>query len=579
MPLRFKSTFTKLLCWGCLLGLVFLSPTTALAGGAPADPKAPAYLGFFPPPLAKGELPVTLVPHPLAISKIIPVSFGVPFPPGYVSDPKNIALFDDTGKEMPIRVTVLARWQPPVPGAPSLRAVLVQYLDLMATRLPRTYKLRWGTPRQQTETKKWPADQSWFWVTDKSYPRFKAKDPPVWATLPASWLCQSLVKGRLAPAGKYADFEWLEVGRQGFYKQAINRLLTDELMKRWKGQVQKYRVNYAEHYEPWLYDRTTTIFIQYLTTGQLEPLAYGLRDAQYYAANVESDGRFALFPKNRPLDVKYGNQEAMTLGWFLSGLPLFQQASAKLQKLLDAWNPNYSGSKTFWTERHLAYHMMIAISAYEMTGDPALLERARRAFTIAYKMQTEPPPGAPRDGCMVHTANQHSERLKGWVCSPWMSALFVDAALRYYIVSADPRVPESIIMLADYVRKVGTFKPPQGKNDKQPYITPIYLATSHTQMKAYIQSDRQHALDISKILAAAIYFTRKQGKSATRFDWLFKELCITAQLFIPKKPKSGFPVAQSKSVWTLPAFALKPRRKYAWWFRTTADVPWLMHAN
>ena len=146
MPPRFRSAVTKLLCWGCFLGLVLLSPMAALASGAPSDPSSPAYRGFFPPPLSKGELPITLVPHPLATGKVVPVSFGVPFPPGYVSDPKNIALFDGTGQEMPIRVTVLARWQPPVPGAPSLRAVLVQYLDLMATRVPPCLQAALGQP-------------------------------------------------------------------------------------------------------------------------------------------------------------------------------------------------------------------------------------------------------------------------------------------------------------------------------------------------------------------------------------------------------------------------------------------------
>ena len=327
------------------------------------------------------------------------------------------------------------------------------------------------------------------------------------------------------------------MGRQGTYKQAINRLATPEALKKWKKKYREYWVNYAQNFEPWLYDRTTTIFIQYFTTGKIEPLAYGLRDAQYYAANVESDGRFALFPKNRLPDVKYGNQESMTLAWFLSGLPIFEQASVGLQKLLDAWNPHYSEGKSFWTERHLAAHLMIATAAYEMTGDPALLDRARQAFSIAYNMQTNPLPGAPRDGCMVHTAKQHAKEAKGWICSPWMSVLFVDAALRYYLVSADPRVPKSIIMLADYIRQYGTYKIRAG-NDKRAYLTPMYLATSQVQLKDYSETDRQHALDISKVIAAAIYFTKKKGESPNRFKPLFNELVITARRFIPANPQN-----------------------------------------
>jgi hypothetical protein len=508
-------------------------------------------------------VPVPLVPHPRAVGRVVRVGFGVPFPPGYVRAPALISLLDNSGQELPIHVTVLARWLPPAPGSPSLRAVLIQYRDLMGSRVPRTYTLRWGQPRRQTMAEAWPVGRGWFPVTDGSYPSVLVKDPPVWAMLPAKWLCQSLVKGRLAPAGLYKNYQWLATARAGYFKQAINKPILNKRQAAQPDAKRRYGVDYLKKYEPWLFDRTTTIFLQYLTTGKLEPLAYALRDVQYYAANVQGNGNFALLKPGRPPNVIYGNQEALTLGWFFSGLPKLKQASARVVKLLKAWNPDYSPERTFWTERHLAFHLMIATAAYEMTGDPSLLKEARRTFEIGFRMQTTPPPGAPADGCLIHTGRQHSGPVKGWICSPWMSVLFVDAALRYYLVSADPRVPRSILLLADYMVKTGTYRS-RPRNAKRAYLFPYYLASSLEQTDKYTSTDWMHCLDTSKILAAAIYFAGKQGQPTQKYRKVYDELLIAAREMFPKHRQGR-----------VTPYTLNPRRKFNWWFRTTGDIPWL----
>ena len=531
-----------------------------------ADPSAPSYRGFFPKPQPSGEVPLKIVPHPRALSQIVPVSFGIPFPPGYVSDVKNISLVDSTGREIPIHVTALAHWLPPVPGAPCLRAVLVQYKDYMASPVPRTYTLRWGKPRKKTMAKAWPASRSWMSLTDSTYPSIIVKDPVAWALLPAWWLGQSLIKGRLAPAGTYPEFLWFESAHGGFFKQAINQpILTAWQISR--GELKKkYGIDFLKKYEPWLFDRTTTIFLRYLTTGDLEPYQFALRDAQFYAYHVEKNGNFGLIPPGYPPNVIYGNQEALTIAWFFTGLTSLQNASERVVKLLEAWNPEYSLERTFWTERHLAFHLMIATAAYEMTGDPALLKRARHAFDIAYGMQTSPPPGAPADGCLIHTGVQHSSTLKGWICSPWMSVLFIDAALRYYLVSADSRVPKSILMLADYMVKTGTYRFFYKRSNKY-YVWPHYLAST-MEKTGFSYNDWQHCLDTSKILAAAIYFSRKEGKSWVQYRNLYDQLIISAKEMVPKVVKVKGRVTP---------YTLTPPRKFSWWFRTTADIPWLLN--
>ena len=562
--------FKKLARRGVFIGLLVLA-LAALAHAAPtqtasppADPFTPAYRGFFPAPQPQGEVPLTLVPHPRALSHVVPVSFGVPFPPGCVSDPKMISLVDNTGQEIPLHVQVLARWLPPVPGAPCIRSVLIEYQDYMASPVPRTYTLRWGKPRRKSMPKGWSASRAWLSITDNSYPALIVKDPTVWALLPASWLGRALIKGRLAPAGTYPEFNWLTKAHGAFYKHAINKPILNIRERNHPERQKRYGVDYLKSSEPWLFDRTTTIFLRYLTTGDLEPFKYALRDAQYYAYNVDKNGKFALLPAKKPPSVMYGNQEALTIAWFFSGLPVLRNASNRLIKLLDAWHPEYNLERTFWNERHLAFHLMIATTAYEMTGDPALLKRARHAMDIAYGMQTTPPPGAPNDGCLIHTGTQHASQVKGWVCSPWMSVFLADAMMRYYLVSADPRVPKSIMMLGDYLVNKGTYRF-YHKFGKVTYTFPYYLASSQ-QNSGEHYADYNHALDTSKILAASIYFARKQNLPWKKYQQTFNELMFSASDKMPKERGKRET-----------SYHLSPRRKFSWWFRTTADIPWLLN--
>lgn len=544
--------------------LVFLVwSASALAASPPSDPSAPAYRGFFPAPQPQGELPLTLVPHPRALSKVVPVSFGIPFPPGCVSDPELISLVDNTGQEIPIHVEVLAHWLPPVPGAPCIRSVLIQYQDYMASQVPRTYTLRWGKPRQKTMPKGWPASRAWLSVTDGSYPALAVKDPTVWALLPASWLGKALVKGRLAPAGTHPAFHWQEEALGGFYQQAINQPVLNKRQQVHPERKKRFGIDYLNTYEPWLFDRTTTIFLRYLTTGDLKPFKYALRDAQFYARNVQDNGNFALLKPGSPPNVIYGNQEALTIAWLFTGLTSLTNASKRVVKLLDAWDPTYSPQRTFWTERHLAFHLMIATAAYEMTGDPALLARARRAVDIAYGMQTSPPPGAPKDGCLIHTGVQHSSPVKGWTCSPWMSVLFEDAAMRYYLLTADPRVPQIVLTMADYFITQGIYRR-KPKNSDKVFTYPYYMASSVE--KAEISSmDWQHCLDTGKLLVLAIYFARKQNLPWKQYRKVYDELVISAKEMLPKH-----------RVGRITSYTLFPPRKFSWWFRTTADIPWLL---
>lgn len=560
--------------WSVRAALVLVSFFTlwcaSQAGAAPtADPQSPAYRAFFSPPQPQGSLAVPLVAHERALKRVLVAGFGMPFPPGYLTDANNLSLTDNTGRELPIYVKVLAHWAPPVPGAPSIRAVLIQFQDYMSSSQPRQYTVHWGKPRRQNLPRGWPSRQDWLPVTDGSYPRGQVYDPPVWALLPPSWLDKCLLKGRFLTSRPHPSTDWVGKAQANYFGHTINQptLSSYDIAQQQKGR--RFGYDYLTKYAPWLYDRSMAQFVLYLRTGRLDPLQAGHRSAQFYASQLEPNGKFGLLEKKRDVDLKYASQEGMTLDYFLTGDESLLAAAKRQVKTLESWDPTYSPQRTFWTERQLGIGLVASVASYEMTGDPMMLQKARHFFEVGYHMQLNPPPGAPRDGCLIHTAKQHGQRYDGWYCSPWMTALFFDAALRYYIITADPRVAESAILMGQFMVKTATYRFTVGKGkDTRTYIFPYYMVSSQNHTGHDIHDDKMHALDTSKMVAMAYYFAGKLGQPREQFRSLFEELMRTAQWPIPK-------VEYKRR----PSYINTPPRRFNWWFRPTLDLGWLMSQN
>ncbi|MCB2187401.1 MAG: hypothetical protein KQJ78_13340 [Deltaproteobacteria bacterium] len=554
-----------------VLGLVLsLLLAAGLLGGpaggpawaaAPANPADPAYQAMFPPPQPRGTVTVKLHPDQRALGHLVHVGFGVPFPPGYVRDPNLIALLDSTGQEMPLAVTVLARWPAPIPGAGSIRAALVQYRDYMSSTVPRQYTIRWGEPRTLSEKAAWRATQDWLPVEDGSYPASKVHEPPVYAVFDPAWLDQALLKGRFQPLGQNPSF--------ALYDQALVAL-EPQLNNRDHPQEKKPNpVPYLDQNEPWLYDRAMTFFVAYLKGGGLLALKDAQKAAQFYAANLAMNGGFYLDEKHNRPDVKYAYQECLALEYWLFGDPRMKDASSLVSQVFDTWTPEYTPGRGFWTERHLGLTLLAVTAAYELTGEPSDLAKARRVFEAGYNLQTHPPEGAPKNlGAMWHQGTQHGEGVEVWVASPWMSALFVDASLRYYLMTADPRVPQMVWGLADFLVKEGVYRDTWRKGDSAKVTFPYYLLNLPRPMILEISkfSDKEHALDTALILAAAIYFGRKGHKPTAAYEKLYAELMQTANLTFQGLRLSGKHAG----------VRLKPTRKYNWWFRSTPGLGWFV---
>ena len=550
-----------------LLATLALALCLGLLAWAPARAQEAAFLDLFPQPQTQGEIAVNLHINPQVLNRVVVVSFGVPFPPGFLQDTSQVSLRDDSGQEMPISVTELARWPQTAPHGGGIRAVMVQMRDLYMSADPREYTLSWGSARTANESKTWPARTDWVEVSDGSYPAGAISEPAVYALLPPAWLGQCLLKGRTNPVGTQLDFEWYETYMARYYLTAVNQV--DDLVPAEK------RIDYVGQYGPWLFDRATTLFMVYFRQGALDNLRQAHRAAQYYASQIQPDGRFGL---KQDKDGKYNYQECLALDYWLTGDSELLPVSERVRQAMDWWNPIFQtkNGQGFWTERHYAYWLLNALVSYEITGDSQYLDKAKAAVDSAVLMLSDPPPGAPRDfGCLIHSGRQHGEGFDLPFCSPWMTQLAADALMRYYIVTGDQRIPGMMISMADFMAKsgirsyyTGSTKPPE-----PPFTAPFYwVVPGHPERNGDAKStDFQHCPDTLGLMALGKYFATKTGQPKPEWDEPLANLTYTAKKaftvsYYEQGPKYGRPKAR-----------LSPPRMFNWWFRTTAGMDWYLH--
>ncbi len=550
-----------------VLVFVLLTALPVSAAGIPADTQHPAYAALFPPVETAGEIPVTISASPGALDGVIVAGFGVPFPPGYVSDPANIALVDNLGMEIPIHVKVLARWPQPVPGAGSIRAALVQFRTLMGTTTPRVYKIRWGAPRAQSEPRGWPARTDWVAASGGGYPAGAIQQPPVMAAFEAKWLGKCLLKGRILPGFSNPMDEYYDRGMQYYFKVAINDVSPKVPLKK--------HIDYVKGYEPWLYDRSMTFFVVYFRSGRFNVYRQAHWAAQYYASKISPQGQFLLLTNKGQIDIKYCYQECLAMDYWFTGDDKLLRAAKYLYPIYTSWNYHYVPRGGHWTERHFAFALLGAVTHYELTGDTKALDLAQDIFEAGLDMQFNPAPEVPKGhGCLVHLGRQHGERGVDdlWVCSPWMSALYMDALIRYYVVTADSRVPNAISALGNFMATKGVHNT-QLSPDRPRYTVPYYLINVQGPVRTEVEpwSDRQHAGEALTVLTCADYFNRKGGAQGGLVKEKIKELKTTMDwLFKPTTEKSA------KDGSNLPVGTLGPPRKFNWWFRTTASWDWYL---
>ena len=527
------------------------------APGAPSPPgpDAPATV----PPLSDldGTVAVSLHPnHASAIGRPTMASFGVPFPRGLVSDASKLVVRDATGRELRSHVQPVLTWRTlgdRRPSDGSLRAALFHVEVALAADEPMQLRIAYNGRRTLELGEQPAATDGWVRKGGDDFD-IELDEPRIYATLPPEWLGLCELRSMTTPAHSDPGWTWFD----DFFINAAYTA-TNDLPA---GITERIEL---EDNEPWLFDRTLTLFGVYARTGDVRWLRHAHRSARFYLASLTDEGYFGY----KDGDLKYLYSVSLLVDMMLTGDARVLEQIARMGELELAWDPTYTPSTPFWTERHQTYALLAALVAWEATGDPAQAQRAQDIARASFALAADAPGDWPNDGCMLHTQRAHEgDALDEPICSPWMSALFADAVWRYYWHSLDRDALVFLAGLGDYIAEHGMY---DGSAEGVRFRVPWYLASSvHQYSDNGAWGDLEHTCDVASVTARGAWAHAELGEDPAPLLDTTHELLAGCQYALDYWHRPGG-VENG-----LPEWRLSPARKFNWWFGSTADLPWIL---
>ena len=397
-------------------------------------------------------------------------------------------------------------------------------------------------------------------------------EPAVYATLPPSWMDTAVIRTRFVPHNNVgSDYQWTIDVLNNFGTTAIEQV-----------GGSSSNPTPITNKAPWLYDRAGVFWDAYYKTGSLKWLRAAHKASQFYAGRIRADGVFDLASWDDP---KYSFSGGLIGDLIMTGDINLITTMRNISDFHVGDNWFLSNAERSWTERFFTYFILGPLSLYEATGDPSLRPIIQERFTHMFFRAKNPVGGLVPEGGLLHTKAAHGEGgsfLSEPIISPWMSALMADAAWRYYIHSEDSDALEFLAGLADnvvehclYTTTITIGETQEGEEIKQDFVVPYYLASgqaSQAAKESYKQdSDNEHALDISGLIARGLWAKKKLGDTDTAslvsaLNALSETIAYTFDKWTGGTPSE-------------PTYRLKPPRKFNWWFGTTSDLEWLITNN
>lgn len=371
----------------------------------------------------------------------LPVTLGIPFPPGMLGDPRRLRILDDNGNEVPAHVEVSLRWHF---RDNSIRALRVQFQGTVKDN-PLRLRFDISAPRISDATG-WPYAEG---LHDAGH---GLRMPRALATLDARWLSQSLIAGPQQPADP---------------QDAYDRYFDTQFA--WA------RALPTEDSTAWLFDRPGTLFKRYLRTGRLEHLQGAVESYRFYMGHLQRTDTQCRggwqFGKAKACDAKYVYVEPILLALAISGDDSLHDA-ALVEDMITLWDRGgwsgiggaYTSVDQNFTERHIGLGLLATVSAYELTGNPAYRKRVGERIGWLLAHQQDNPDGLGNDGSWRHSWQRHEGEdfdaetdVRG--ASPWMSENIIDGLWHAWLATADPRIPGMIVAFGQYLEKHGWIRP------------------------------------------------------------------------------------------------------------------------
>jgi hypothetical protein len=545
---------------------------------------------FFAPPVPQGEIEVRL--HPTEdVDTGVPtlVTFGVPFPRGSITQAglSSVRVLRN-GVEIPAHVSEMTPWRHRSDVAidgQSVRVARVQIQHAFAAGFPASepVTLQWGGVARTLDVPVAVDPRSaWHLVTSG---RFIAADgvsePDVYAVLPRTWLVRGALKSsrstpfdptntepRDSPAANDAIAHWPEYTeaerafKNNFYT-ATNR--DDPLV---------LASNYAPYKttrEPWLYDRSATMFVLYFRSGFFTALREAVQAGQFYANLQNASGFFTL--QGAAGDVKYAYNECLAYTFWTTGDPTMPAKIGLTASAVDGYPHAWTPQRNSWTERHAAFKLLAKVVGYEVLGGAARRDAVNLILSDlrAHQDGAAGQIPSPRvDGGLYHTGNQHDpdemeDFLDDYLASSWMSVLLSDAVVRAYATGEDVASASFVARLADFLRSTVIQTTDHEYPTSEALARPRYSVRHDGSAALTLPNDTEHALEVAAHLAWGRYFRELLGANGNVLRDAAVDMYATYDEGVnewirPAGPASG-----------LPAFRLQVGvyRKWGWEHRTS----------
>jgi hypothetical protein len=567
-----------------------MSPRWIVLGALLLGAIAPAVAiePFIAPAVTQGEVEVRLHPtEGIGAGSTRLVTFGMPFPRGSITDAglSTVRVLRD-GVEIPAFVESLTPWRHRSNAAidgQSVRVARIQISHNIAMVFPGSdsVTVQWGgTPRTLNVASLTNPRTAWHQVTTGSFiAADNVFEPDVYAVLPRSWLSRGLLKSsrsfpfdpsntdvRDSPAANDAIMHWPEFQEaERAHKNNFYSVINQD-----PGSASAPSL-YRTTAEPWLYDRSATMFVLYFRSGSFVALREAVRAAEFYADRQSAGGFFNFGGVGS--DTKYAYNECIAYAYWTTGDNEFLAKIAPVTTAQNGFTHSWTPARGFWTERHAAFKLLANVVAYEVLGGNPRRDAVNQILAD-FRAHQDGAGGlvpSPRiDGALYHTGSQHdagemADFLGDYLASSWMTALVSDAVVRSYATGEDAPTAQFVARIGDFLAATVVQTTDHSYDTAAELALPRY-SVLHNGSDALVQAaDVEHSLDVAGQLAWARYFRELTGGNGASLSATALDVYETYDESVNYWIRPAAPPAST-------AYRVSPPRKWAWEHRTSDGI-------
>jgi hypothetical protein len=307
-------------------------------------------------------------------------------------------------------------------------------------------------------------------------------------------------------------------------------------------------------FEPWLFDRPDAWRMLAEMTGNTRWQTQAQSDLTYYESRLSSAGFF--LNKTGEQDTKYSYVHP----WSTNRAKNAAAYAATVQGFPNTANLSQG---SLWTERELWVALNAAVKYYAVSNEPAVLARAkamvdqwdavcagRKAPLVSYTLHEGGGPGGTTPTDLIS--------------SPWMSALYFQAA-RLYAIQVPAAAAQVNKQASDYFDWMNTpanhgfYDASVLGSEFSGMVFPAYLAgTTQIGDASPDEGNMDHALDVAGFVAFAIKAKQALGLPTAAAQTRLAQMKVTAELAF---------AGATRATLSLPLYRINPARKINWWIR------------